>query len=233
MQPHLASQQTHRWAFCTSEHRSKPHNLGTAENGPQEPETSWPSRGRAAGTTLLCLRTRVPAALTLHGPGASSPGQARRRIGETWVTGSAARLHPLVAEPIEAPLRLSGKESARNAGDLGSIPGLGRSLGEGKGYPPQYSGLENRRVGLSDFHFHIQTEAQGVAKGRLCTKKPPSPNSGAGAPPGPLSLHIASFPSRGRDALESGSAARLSSERDPSSHRSSPACSPTWLLRRP
>ena len=30
-----------------------------------------------------------------------------------------------------------------NAGDLGSIPGLGRSPGEGKGYPLQYSGLEN------------------------------------------------------------------------------------------
>ena len=28
-------------------------------------------------------------------------------------------------------------------GDLGSIPGLGRSPGEGKGYPLQYSGLEN------------------------------------------------------------------------------------------
>ena len=37
----------------------------------------------------------------------------------------------------------AGKESACNAGDLGSIPGLGRSLGEGKGYPLQYSGLEN------------------------------------------------------------------------------------------
>ena len=31
----------------------------------------------------------------------------------------------------------------KNEGDLGSIPGLGRSLGEGKGYPLQYSGLEN------------------------------------------------------------------------------------------
>jgi len=51
-----------------------------------------------------------------------------------------------------------------NAGDLGSIPGLGRSPGEGKGYPLQYSGLENsvdyivHRVAkswtrLSDFHF--------------------------------------------------------------------------------
>ena len=35
------------------------------------------------------------------------------------------------------------KESACNTGDLGSIPGLGRSPGEGKGYPLQYSGLEN------------------------------------------------------------------------------------------
>ena len=37
----------------------------------------------------------------------------------------------------------AGKESACNAGDLGSIPQLGRSPGEGKGYPLQYSGLEN------------------------------------------------------------------------------------------
>ena len=36
-----------------------------------------------------------------------------------------------------------GKESTCNAGDLGSIPGLGRSSGEGKGYPLQYSGLKN------------------------------------------------------------------------------------------
>ena len=37
----------------------------------------------------------------------------------------------------------AGKESAYNAGDMGSIPGLGRPPGEGKGYPLQYSGLEN------------------------------------------------------------------------------------------
>jgi len=36
-----------------------------------------------------------------------------------------------------------GKESACNAGDPGLIPGLGRSPGEGKGYPLQYSCLEN------------------------------------------------------------------------------------------
>ena len=58
----------------------------------------------------------------------------------------------------------AGKESARNAGDLGSIPGLGRSPGEGEGYPLQYSVLENSmdyvvhgvaksQTQLSDFHF--------------------------------------------------------------------------------
>ena len=39
------------------------------------------------------------------------------------------------------PCGSAGKESARNVGDLGSIPGLVRSPGEGKGYPLQYSGL--------------------------------------------------------------------------------------------
>ena len=58
----------------------------------------------------------------------------------------------------------ASKESSCNVGDLGLIPGLGRSPGEGKGYPLQYSGLENSmdyivhgiaesRTQLSDFHF--------------------------------------------------------------------------------
>ena len=37
----------------------------------------------------------------------------------------------------------AGKESTSNAGDLGLIPGLGRYLGEGNGYPLKYSGLKN------------------------------------------------------------------------------------------
>ena len=41
------------------------------------------------------------------------------------------------------PCGSAGEESTCNAGDLGSIPGLERSPGEGKGYPLQYSGLEN------------------------------------------------------------------------------------------
>ena len=41
------------------------------------------------------------------------------------------------------PCGSDGKESACNAGDLGSIPGLGRFPGEGNGNPLQYSCLEN------------------------------------------------------------------------------------------
>ena len=62
------------------------------------------------------------------------------------------------------PSGSAGKESVCSAGDLGSIPGWGRSPGEGKGYPLQYSGLENSmdcivhgvaksRTQLSDFHL--------------------------------------------------------------------------------
>ena len=58
----------------------------------------------------------------------------------------------------------AGEESTCNAEDLGSIPGLGRSPGEGKGYPLQYSDLKNSmdcivhgvaktQTPLSDFHF--------------------------------------------------------------------------------
>ena len=64
------------------------------------------------------------------------------------------------------PCGSAGKESACNVGDLDSIPGLGRSPGEGKGYPRQYSGLENSmdcmvhgvaksQTRLNDFHFHF------------------------------------------------------------------------------
>ena len=45
--------------------------------------------------------------------------------------------------PVSFPDTTVGKESTCNAGDLGSIPGLGRSLGEGNDCSLQYSGLEN------------------------------------------------------------------------------------------
>ena len=63
------------------------------------------------------------------------------------------------------PCGLTGKEFTCNAGDLDLIPGLGKYPGGVKGYPPQYSGLENSmdcivhgvansQTRLDDFHFH-------------------------------------------------------------------------------
>ena len=66
---------------------------------------------------------------------------------------------------LRLPCGSAGKECTCIVGDLGSIPGLERSLGEWKGYPLQYSGPENSmdciihwvpksRTWLSEFHFH-------------------------------------------------------------------------------
>ena len=76
---------------------------------------------------------------------------------------------------------LVGKESICNAGDPCSIPGLGRSPEEGKGYPLQYSGLENSmdclvhgvtksRTRLSNLHFKVE-KASLVAQ---LVKNPPA-----------------------------------------------------------
>ena len=70
--------------------------------------------------------------------------QCRRPWFDSWV-----RKIPWRRERLPTPVFLgfpcgsAGKESAYNPGDLGLIPGLGRSPGEGKGYPLQCSGLEN------------------------------------------------------------------------------------------
>ena len=76
-------------------------------------------------------------------------------------------LFPCFREVQGFPCGSAGKDSACDTGDLGLIPGLGRSPGDRKGYPMQYSGLENsmdcivhgvaksqRR--LSNFHFLSQ-----------------------------------------------------------------------------
>ena len=91
-------------------------------------------------------------------PRVKGKGWCAFRPGPVWTVTRVA-IHGA------APRWLSGKESTCSAGDLGLIPGFRRSPGEGKGYPLQYSGLENSmgcivhgvaksRTGLSDFHFH-------------------------------------------------------------------------------
>ena len=75
-----------------------------------------------------------------------------------WVGNQANIFKPLVQWAS------ASKESTCSAGDLGLISGLGRSPGEGKGYPLQYSGLKNSMdcivngvtkswTRLSEFHF--------------------------------------------------------------------------------
>ena len=81
----------------------------------------------------------------------------------------------------------TGKESACNAGDPSSIPELGRSPGDGKGYPLQYSGLENsmdytvRAVAKSQtrlgdftftFHFHALEKAMATHSSVLAWRIP-------------------------------------------------------------
>ena len=92
--------------------------------------------------------------------------QCRRPRFDSWV-GKIRWRRDRLPTPVFLgfPCGSAGKESTCSAGDLGSIPGLGRSPGEGKGYPLQYSGLENSvdwidhgvtksRTRLSDFPFH-------------------------------------------------------------------------------
>ena len=56
-----------------------------------------------------------------------------------WIPTNRVPLNAILGFPCGS----AGKQAACNVGDLASIPGLGRSPGEGKGYPLQYSGLEN------------------------------------------------------------------------------------------
>ena len=104
-------------------------------------------------------------------PGSSDGKESTCNVGDHGMIPGSGRF-PWRRDRLPTPVFLSfpgvsaGKESACNVEDLGLIPGLGRSPGEGKGYPCQYSGLENSMdcivygvtkswIGLSDFHFHF------------------------------------------------------------------------------
>ena len=95
-----------------------------------------------------------------------------QRVGHNWATFTYEQIRGAPVFQTVAifglPYTSVGKESSCNVRDLGSIPGLGRSPGEGKSYPLQYSGLENSmdcivhgvaksQTWLSDFHFHFSS----------------------------------------------------------------------------
>ena len=77
------------------------------------------------------------------------PAHIKDRREEEKKEGKLANIKPpiicqvVMSKLLGFPCGSVGKESACNVGDLGSNPGLGRSPGEEKGYPLQYSGLEN------------------------------------------------------------------------------------------
>ena len=87
---------------------------------------------------------------------------------KTWVRKICSRRDRLPTPVfLGFPYGSAGKESTCNMGGLGLIPPLGRSPGEGKGYPLHYSGLENSMdfivhgvskswTQLNDFHFHTK-----------------------------------------------------------------------------
>ena len=101
-----------------------------------------PEKGKASHSSILAWR--IP--WTVHG-----------------VAKSRTQLSDFHFTSLHFTCGSAGKESSCTAGDLGSIPGLGRSPGEGKGYPLHYFGLENSADcidhGLTesrtprDFHF--------------------------------------------------------------------------------
>ena len=86
--------------------------------------------------------------------------EMKRKMSEVSFSWKINNRHP--SNLLEGfPGGSAGKESACNAGDLGSIPGLGRSPGEGNGHPLQYSGLKNS-MDRGAWHATVH----GVAKSR-------------------------------------------------------------------
>ena len=126
----------------------------------------WGEGGEFHITRVLCMRWlfRWPSLIAWL---VKHPPAMQKAQFDSWV-----RKIPWRRDRLPTPVFLgfpcgsTGKESACNAWDLGSIPVLGRSPGEGKGYPLQYSGLENSIdcivhgvakswTWLSNFHFHL------------------------------------------------------------------------------
>ena len=118
--------------------------------------------------TQSCPTLRDPMDCSL--PGSSIHGSFQARVLEWGASALDCYQVPktVCCSPISHCLfqRAGGTRRAFCLTALGSIPGLGRSSGEGKGYPPQYSGLEHSmdcivygftksRTRLSNFQCHL------------------------------------------------------------------------------
>ena len=133
----------------------------------------WDSPGKNTGVgchfLLQCRKVKSESEVTQSCPtlcdpmDCSLPGSSFHRIFQARVLEWGAIFRYILGTK-GFPQSSVGKESACNAGDPGFIPGSRRSTGEGKGYPLQYSGLENSmdsvvhgvansQTQLSDLHF--------------------------------------------------------------------------------
>ena len=129
-----------------------PGAVGTAGRR-GEGRMGGPQSGRVVSTATQAAFATCQASLCTGGPCIWWAGGGPHHAGTQWVSTDA------------------GKESACNAGDLGSIPGSGRSPGEGNGNPLQCSCLENSTVRGAQ-----QATVHGLARvGHDLATKPPPP----------------------------------------------------------
>ena len=109
------------------------------------------------------------------------PGESH---GQRSLEAQSIGLHIVMGFPCGS----AGKESACNAGDLGSIPGLGRSPGEGHSNPLQYSCLENPMDRGAWWHLEGRQAPQASSAFRTPTAgslRSPSPRAWRPDFPGP------------------------------------------------
>ena len=152
----------------TSGHWFVPNSLCKESSGPK-PEISL-CLGMNFSPFLLSQSGEMRRKLNFPG------GLEARRSYWMWSLPGSWCQHPSL---WQHPGGSAGKESACNVGDQGLISGFGRSPGEGKGYPLQYSGLENSMdhtvhgvtkswTWLSDFYFTLYMYLMFSSKWFMC-----------------------------------------------------------------
>ena len=129
--------------------------------------TSKETRGLSVGSHWPCHRQG-----RLVGPWWVPSCHLPHLVG-FWLAASITPQCPAPCAPFpwDFPCDSAGKESACNAGDLGSIPGSGRSPGEGKVYPLQYSGLENSMDCIVHRVAKSQTQLSDFQEEGDCNRK--------------------------------------------------------------
>ena len=149
--------------------------------------------------SLLILISLHFLILLLGFPDSSVGKESTCNAGKPWFNAWVGKIHWRRRDRLLTPVLLgfpggsAGKEFACNAGDLGSIPGLRRSLGEGNSYPLQHSGLESSmdciahgvtksQTRLSNFHLGFPHSS--VGKESACNAGDPGLIPGLGRSPG-------------------------------------------------